>query len=235
MRIKRFIRCLISTGALAAMLCISGCASPGSNTGEHFPTKYRATDGRAIDVGKRMPADGGWKFDEPHLDKCWVASGFDFSGYDTIYVAPTLSTAKLRNPNEQSTEQLAKENLAIEFQRMLRAKHVVANVVTRESDIPSGGRVLRMENTILQYAKGSAAVRFWVPAGQPKLRVAGKIMEGDKTIFSFEGYRSGASAGAVLAGGYMNDVDIQLGDIRSLVTDVTDVMAVVAEKYKARN
>lgn len=32
-----------------------------------------------------------------------------------------------------------------------------------------------MENMILQHAKGSAAVRFWIPSGQPKLRVSGKI------------------------------------------------------------
>jgi hypothetical protein len=33
----------------------------------------------------------------------------------------------------------------------------------------------------------------------------------------------------------VSDVDIQLGDIRSLTTDVTDVMAVVAGRYQPRN
>lgn len=118
---------------------------------------------------------------------------------------------------------------------MIRAKHIIANVVTRESDIPPGAHVLKMQNTIIQYAKGSEAVRFLIPAGQPKLRVAGEIADGEKTVFDFQGYRSGTSAAAVFNGGYMTDVDIQLGDIRSLSTDVTDVMAVVAGKYNPRN
>jgi hypothetical protein len=88
-----------------------------------------------------------------------------------------------------------------------------------------------MENTITQYAQGNAVTRYWIAVGHPKLRVAGKITNGDKSVFIFEGYRSGGT----LEGGYVSDVDIQLGDIRSLTTDVTDVMAVVAGKYKPRN
>jgi hypothetical protein len=233
MKTKETIKWSVSVVGLAVILSVAGC-STDSNT-QHFPTKYRATDGRAIDVGKRTPADNGWKFDEPHLDKCWVVSNFDFTGYDTLYIAPTVSTAKLRGPDEESTQTLAKDNLSLEFQRFIRAKHIIGNVFIRESDIPPGAHVLKMQNTIIQYAKGSEAVRFWIPAGQPKLRVTGEIADGDKTVFNFEGYRSGTSAAAFFNGGYMTDVDIQLGDIRSLTTDVTDVMAVVAEKYKPRN
>lgn len=43
-----------------------------------------------------------------------------------------------------------------------------------------------MENMILQHAKGSAAVRFWIPSGQPKLRVSGKITDGHKTVLVAE-------------------------------------------------
>jgi hypothetical protein len=233
MKTKESIKWSVSVVGLALIVTAAGCRTD-SNT-QHFPSKYRATDGRAIDVGNRMPADNGWKFDEPHLDKCWATSNFDFTGYDTLYIAPTLSTAKLHSSDEESTQTLAKENLVLEFQRFIRAKHIMDNVVTREPDIPPGAHVLKMQNTIIQYAKGSEAVRFWIPAGQPKLRVSGKITDGEKTVFEFEGYRSGTSAAALFNGGYMTDVDIQLGDIRSLTTDVTDVMAVVAGKYKPRN
>ena len=229
MKIKENLKLLISFGWGALILTIAGCAT--DSTSQHFSTKYRATDGRAIDVGRRTIADNGWKFDEPHLDKCWVAADFDFSGYDTLYIAPTLCTATLKGPDEEGPNELAKDNLVIELQRFIRAKHIIANVVTRDSDIPAGAHVLKMENTITQYAKGNAVTRYWIFVGHPKLRVAGKITDGDKSVFTFEGYRSGGT----LEGGYVSDVDIQLGDIRSLTTDATDVMAVVAGKYQPRN
>jgi hypothetical protein len=225
------LKWLISVGWGATILTVAGCATNTSPGAPHFSTKYRATDGRAIDVGGRTAADNGWKFDEPHLDKCWVAADFDFSGYDTLYIVPTRCTATLRSPSEEGPKELAKDNLVIELQRLMRAKHIIANVVTRDSEIPAGARVLKMENTITQYAQGNAVTRYWIAVGHPKLRVAGKITDGDKSLFIFEGYRSGGT----LEGGYVSDVDIQLGDIRSLTTDVTDVMAVVAGKYKPRN
>jgi hypothetical protein len=227
-KVKENLKLLVFFSWGALILAMAGCATD-SNT-QHFSTKYRATDGRAIDVGPRTAYDGGWKFDEPHLDKCWVAGDFDFSGYDTLYIAPTLCIADVR-PGDEGANELAKDNLVIELQRFIRAKHIIANVVTRESDIPSGARVLKMGNAITQYAKGNAATRYWIGVGHPKLRVAGKITDGGKTVFSFEGYRSGG----LLEGGYVSDVDIQLGDIRSLTTDATDVMAVVAGKYQPRN
>ena len=225
---KEKLRLLPSIGWGALILTIAGCATD-SNT-QHFSTKYRATDGRAIDVGGRTAENNGWKFEEPHLDKCWVAGDFDFSGYDTLYIAPALCTAEVR-PGDEGANELAKDNLTLEMQRFIRAKHVIATVVTREADIPAGARVLKMENTITQYAKGNVVTRYWLAVGHPKLRVAGKITGRDKTVFIFEGYRSGG----FLEGGYVSDVDIQLGDIRSLTTDVTDVMAVVAGKYQPRN
>ena len=225
---KANLKLLASFGCGALILTIAGCAT--DSTSPHFPTKYRATDGRAIDVGGRTAENNGWKFDEPHLDKCWVAADFDFSGYDTLYIAPTLCTADVR-PGDEGPNQLAKDNLVIELQRFIRAKHIIANVVTRDSDIPAGARVLKMENTITRYAGGNAATRYWIAVGHPKLRVAGKITDGDKSVFIFEGHRSGG----FLEGGYVSDVAIQLGDIRSLTTDATDVMAVVAGKYQPRN
>lgn len=230
---KKYFNVLISANWAGIILALTGCAT--HSNGPHFSTKFRATDGRAIDIGPRTAADNGWKFDEPHLDKCWVALDFDFGGYDTLYIAPTLCTVTLKGPEEEGPNALAKENLVIELQRLIRAKHIIANVVTRETEIPSGAHVLKMENTITQYAKGNSVTRYWIAGGQPKLRVAGKILDGDKTVFNFEGYRSGTSAAAFFNGGLMSDVDIQLGDIRSLTTDVTDVMAVVAGKYKPRN
>src|SRR5437868_5966083 len=94
---------ILKITATLATLMLAGCATTESNTTatkDHYPWRYTATDGRTIEIGKRAEADGGWRFNDPHLDKPWVASGFDFNGYDTIYIAPTLSTAKLHGPDE---------------------------------------------------------------------------------------------------------------------------------------
>jgi hypothetical protein len=234
-KIKENLKWLCSIVSVTAISIVAGCATNTASNTPHFPTKYRATDGRAIDVGRRTAADNGWKFNEPHLDQCWVAANFDFTGYDVVYIAPTLCTAPLDGPAVKEANELAKDNLVLELQRLMRAKRIVAKVVTHESEIPAGAHVLKMENTIIHYTKGDPAKRYWIGVGKPKLRVSGKITNGDKTVFTFEGYRSGTSAEAFFNGGVMSDVDIQLGDIRSLSTDVTDVMAVVAGKYKPRN
>ena len=239
MKTKKALKVLATLTSTAAILSIVGCATTDSNTkAEHFPSRYTATDGRVIEIGERSALDNGWQFNDPHLDKPWVASDFNFSGYDTIYIAPTLSTAKLHNAEEEGPHQLAKENLVIELARMLRAKNVVANIVDRESDIKPGAHTLKLENTIIEYAKGDRAGRYFAGpfgGGQAVLRVSGRLTDGDKTVLLFQARRSGTSAGARMVGVWMSDVDIQSEDIRSMTTDLSDFMAVIAGKYTPKN
>lgn len=237
---KNYIKSMTLLSCGAALLVLAGCATESGSvaTADHFPSRYRSPDGRNIDIGRRTPADGGWNFREPHMDKCWVASDFNFTGCDTLYILPTLSTAKLHNSEEESPHALAKENLVIELGRTLGAKGMFTNVVMRESDIKPGAHVYKLENTIIEYAKGGGAARYWAGlygAGQPVLRVRGKLTDGDKVLFTYEAYRSGVSAGARLSGAFMSDVDIQLDDIRSLVLDLNDFMCAVAGKYTPKN
>jgi len=232
---------MAALNACAGIMFVTGCAtteSSVSSEGSGLPSKYIATDRRVIDIGKRSPADDGWNFREPHMDKCWIASDFNFTGYDTIYVLPTLSTAKLHNPEEEAPHTLAKENLVIELNRMLAARGLFSNIATSESEIKPGARVLKLENTIVEYAKGGGAARYFAGlygAGQPVLRVSGKMTDGDKTVFTYEARRSGTSAGARMIGAFKTDVDIQLEDIRSMTLDLTDFMAALAGKYQAKN
>ncbi len=199
-----------------------------------------ATDGRTIDIGKSEPAAGGIRYNNPHMEKgkCWVASGFDFNGYDTLYIAPTLSTAKFPDkPEDTKVHELAKENLVAELARMVAARQLFAQVVTRESDIKPGAKVLKLENTITEFSKGGGGARYWVGlygGGQPVLRVQGKMSESDKPVFTYEARRSGTSGGARMGGAFMKDEDIQIEDIRSLVLDLTDFMAAVAKKYQPK-
>ncbi|HUR47413.1 MAG TPA: hypothetical protein VMZ27_16135 [Candidatus Saccharimonadales bacterium] len=230
------------TGLSLALLA-AGCASTGDKpqttaAGAEQPSRYKLADGRTVEIGKASPADGGMSYKNPHLEKCWVASGFDFNGYDTLYIAPTASTAKYNQKDEEVPLQLARENLVTELKRALATKGMFPNIVTNEKEIKPGAKVLKLENTILEYAKGGGAARYFAGiygAGQPVLRVQGKATEGDKSLFAYEARRSGVSAGARMTGAFMKDVDIQYQDIQSLVLDLTDFMAIVAKKAPLRN
>lgn len=120
---------------------------------------------------------------------------------------------------------------------MLTTRGIFANVVTQESDIKPGTKTLKMENTITEFSKGGGAGRYFgglYGAGQPVLRVQGKLTDSDKAVFTYEMRRSGTSAGARLNGVFMKDEDIQSEDVRSLVLDLTDFMAAVARKYQPK-
>jgi len=246
---------LCAAGLTALAICLTGCettnpdgknvstsapaaASAGStaasSTAAHpFPARYQATDTRVISIGASSATADGVTFKEPHMDKCWLAADFNFNGYDTLYIAPTLSTAKFQN-DEINPHDLCKQNLPIELKRELEARGVFGKVVLNESEIPAGAHVLKLENTIIEYSKGGGAARYWAGlygAGQPSFRVVGKMTSGDKTVFTYEARRSGVSGGARMLGAYMKDEDIQIQDIRSLALDFGDFVAAVSGKY----
>lgn len=244
---KNSLRLILpATLALAAGWLLAGCASTDSKSSAAAPepaspNRFVATDGRTIDIGKSTPADGGTRYRNPHMEKdqCWVATGFDFNGYDTLYLAPTLSTAKFPDkPEDLKVHDLAKESLVRELKSMIEARQLFAAVVTRESDIKPGVKVLKLENTITEFTKGGGAARYFVGlygGGQPVLRVQGKMTDGDRPVFTYEVRRSGTSAGARMGGVFMKDEDIQIQDIRSLVLDLTDFMAAVAKRYQPKS
>lgn len=216
----------------------SGSVEAKSTTGARAQ-KFKADDGRTIDIGKASASSGGWSYKNPHMEKCWIAEGFNFTGYDVLYLAPTLSTAKFneKNEGEVKVHALARENLIRELDRSLGNKKIFPRIVTRESDVPKEGKVLKLENTIAEFTKGGGAARYFAGlygAGQPVLRVVGNFTEGDKKLCSFEARRSGVSGGARLSGGFMKDEDVQIDDIRSLVLDLTDFVAASAGKYQAK-
>src|SRR5438128_6735111 len=199
----------LSLCATGALLC--GCASTGEPTttssspasgSSGIPAKYRSDDGRTVEIGKRVPANGGLTFKDPPMEKCWIANDFKFTGYDTLYIAPTLSTARPHD-DEQRLHEWAKEALPAEISKMLSPKGLFSSVVLKESDIKPGVRVLKLENTITEYAKGGGAARYFAGlygGGQPVLRAQGKMTDGDKTVFTFEARRSGVSGGARMGG-----------------------------------
>jgi hypothetical protein len=176
-------------------------------------------------------AQGGTFYKNPHMENVWLADGFNFSGYDTVYVADTQSTAHFQ-ADEAEPHEIAKKGLQRKTADALDARKVFAKVVTREADIPAGAKVLKLENTIIEYSKGGGGARYFVGlygGGQPVLKVRGKMNDGAKPVFSYEARRSGVSAGARLAGAFKTDVDIQAEDIDSMVKDLTDFIEQTAK------
>ena len=219
-------------------LLATGCASSGSKEGgTRQASKFKATDGRTIDIGTASAVNGGRSFKNPHLEKCWIADGFTFSGYDTLLIVPTTSTAKIQD-DEKERLQLAKDTIPSKLVYFLTPKGMFTNIVTRESELKPGARVLKFENSIVEYSKGSRAARYFAGlygAGQPMLRVEGKLTEGDKPLFTYEGRRSGTSAGARMAGVFASGDDIQTEDVHSMMLDLTDFMAAIGGKYTPKD
>jgi len=220
--------------ACVFILGAAGCAT--EKNGQHFPTKYHTTDNRIAEVGRRTKTDDGWTFREPHMDKCWIAADFNFTGYDTLYIAPTLSTAVAKDDEDRRMIEIAKDTVVVEFKRLFQLRGLFTNVVTKESDIPAGAHALKLEQTIIDFNKGSMGARIWAGefgAGQPVLSVAGKMTAGDQPVFTYEARRSGVSVGAHL--GVMMGGDIQVEDVRSMALDVADFAAAMAGKYRPAN
>ena len=239
MKISLSFKSFVSLSSLAtAALLATGCASSGpKDATPRQASKFKATDGRTIDIGQATPVEGGRSFKNPHLDKCWIADGFTFSGYDTLVVAPVAVTATVKD-DEKERLQLATQQIPVKLTQFLTTKGIFTYVVTSDTDLKPGARVLKLENTIVEYSKGSRAARYFAGlygAGQPMLRVQGTIKEGDKPLFAYEGRRSGTSAGARVLGVYMSGNDIQDEDVHSMMLDLTDFMASIAGKYTPKN
>jgi hypothetical protein len=246
MNLKPTYQSLCRFAACTCLGILAGCATTnqsgtsattaGTMSGGALPSKYRAADGRPIEIGKSSESGDGLSFKEPHMDKCWLAKGFNFTGYDVLYIAPTISTLKVHD-DEQMPFELAKSKLPQEFARFLQMSGAFPSVVLNESDIKPGAKALKLENTIIEYSKGGGGARYFVGlygGGQPVLKVQGNMTDSGKPVFTFEARRSGVSAGARMTGAFMKDEDIQIEDIRSLALDVSDFVAAISGKYQPR-
>jgi hypothetical protein len=192
---------------LAAFLC--GCASTSDSKA---PRKTI------------MGSDGTPLHRHGQIQLAWFAEGFDFSGYDTLLIAPIKYAAKER-PNEVDMRTWATGYLPVALEQYVRTNGVFANVTTRESDLKPGAKVLRLENTIYEYEKGGGGARYFAGlygGGQPVLKVRGQFVDADKALCKYEASRHGESFGARFAGAYMSDKDIQQNDINDLAIDMSD-------------
>jgi hypothetical protein len=190
----------------ALMLALAGCAATSPVT----------------------PAGGGITYrDDPHLQKVWLADGFKFQGYQAFLVQETRTDVPNVNPDGVENLAWARGVLRDEIVTALRGKGLFPTVAVGASEIRPGTRVLRLENTIVEYEKGGGGARFFAGlygAGQPVIRVRGRVMDGERLVFVFEARRSGDTGLSRMFGGYRSDKAIQEEDIRDLAVDLVDFM-----------
>jgi hypothetical protein len=227
---------LFSVFSVSVLALFLGCGttkqkvdSTTDSMATRIPSKYIATDERIIEIGKSILVDGGWKFTKSHLKECWVATNINFHPYDTFYIAPTAATVK-PDPKEGELFYLAKENLAIELNYSFNASRIFTNTTIRESDLTLKRHVLKMENTIIEYAGGLNS--WW--NRKITLRVIGKVTDGDQILFSYEMERRGVPVDTLILGGSLRSEDIQLEYVRKMARDLTDFTAAVFGKYRPK-
>jgi hypothetical protein len=160
---------------------------------------------------------------DQNIQGVWLADGFDFKGYQTLYLTPIVF-AGVERDNEVDTRAAAMQELPEQLVEQLRDTKLFANVTTKSEDVKSKAKTLKLDNTIIEFSKGSGAARhFGGPfgsGGQPVIKVRGQIYDGDKLVCVYEIKRSGESVEARMIGEAISSEDIQRNDIRVLARDL---------------
>jgi hypothetical protein len=209
------LKCWVRLGVFCALALGTGCASNPPQTAGPQNTAG----------GKVPPLPPGVTL---HRDKdingVWLAEGFDFKGYDTLYIAPPTFAA-IERPNEVQMRAMAMRVLPEEISQHMRDTQLFATVTAHADDVKPASKCLKMENTIIEYEKGGGGARYFAGVfggGEPVIKVRGQILDGDKLMCVYELRRSGESVGSRLAGVWMSDEEIQRNDIRDLASDLAD-------------
>ena len=207
---------MITLGQSSLLGCLGllmGCAS--TSTTQTTPT--------AVSKGLPLPA-GVTLHPDRDIQGVWLAEGFDFRGYDTLYIAPPVFAA-IERPNEVDMRAMAMRVLPEQLAKHLRETKLFATVTTPAEELKPGSKSLTMQSTIIEYEKGGGGARYWAGlfgGGQPVIKVRGQILDGEKLRCVFEIRRSGESGGAKMVGHFMSDEGIQRDDIRDLATDLAE-------------
>ena len=158
-----------------------------------------------------------------NIQGVWLADGFNFKGYQTLYLTPIVF-AGVERDNEVDIRATAMQELPDELVTSFRDTKLFATVTTKSEEVKSKAKTLKLDNTIIEFSKGSGVGRhFGGPfgsGGQPVIKVRGQIFDGDKLVCVYEIKRSGESAEARMIGEAISSEDIQRNDIRVLARDL---------------
>jgi hypothetical protein len=165
--------------------------------------------------------------EEKDLGKIWLAPGFDFKGFDTLLITETRADVPRLNPDGAANLEWARGVVQAELAAAFQDRKLFT-VVTSPPDVTPGSRVLRLDNTIVEYEKGGGGARVFAGiygAGQPVIRVRGQATAADRPLFVYEARRSSESGWSRVFGGYRDDKAIQQEDIKDLAQDLADFVA----------
>ena len=182
---------------------------------------------------KTYTKDGVTYREDKDVQGVWLAEGFDFNNFDTVYVEEPTSIAESRSDEERQVLAIAKRTLRQELANALSDTGVFKKVVTSTNDIPAGAKLLTVKNEIYHHEKGGGGARYWAGlygAGQPVIKVTGQMAAQDQPQFRYLIERSGESAGARLGGVFMSDEDIQTQDVKDLAKDLAAFVNQTARK-----
>ena len=158
-----------------------------------------------------------------NIQGVWLADGFDFKGYKTLYLTPIVF-AGVERDNEVDIRATAMQELPDELVTSFRDTKLFVTVTTKSEDVKSKAKTLKLDNTIIEFSKGSGVGRhFGGPfgaGGQPVIKVRGQIYDGDKLVCVYEIKRSGESFESRAYGEAISSEDIQHNDIRVLARDL---------------
>jgi len=224
-----WIKNTVRLGLVGGLSLLMGYAS--SSMAQTTQTNQTTQPKQKEKKNKVPPLPEGVKLHkDQNIQGVWLADGFNFKGYQTLYIAPTVFAAVERD-NEIDIREMAMQLVPEQLATYLRDTKVFANVTTNSADVKPGVKSLKLEDTIIEYSKGSAAGREfgYHIGGQPNIKVRGQIYDGDKLVCVFEIKRSGVGAEARMSGGGMSSEEIQRNDIRVLARDVASFVRRTAE------
>lgn len=249
--------------SLLAMAALSGCATSSTTPKRvrgNFPSKYKTDSGGNLYIGPNYVENGGLRFYPDHVDTCWLADGFNFNGYDVVYVEPTQATVTIQTNQFAALAELESE-VPEQFQVWLGKRNIFGTVLTDPSGIKPGARVLKMQTTVVKFAGGRepkppnknlAALGVGLYAGAIALAVISHSGGGNLAYGPNFWWMSPSTRARYRIYGKMMDGDKvmfefeasqageplgrngRFGGLDSLMLDTTDFVVAVAGKYKLR-
>lgn len=206
---------------ITILLYLTGCSTTTELNNSQAASKTVSTARTAADIGYREARD---------IEKVWLAPGFDFSGYNKLVIAPTRFAA-VERPNEVELRTWAIRYLRTALVERLRNKKDFTVVTSKNISARPGNKVLKLENTIIEYEEGGRAARYFAGvfgAGHPIIRVKGIMTYNGRPMFRYEASRSGEAPAARMAGVFMSGQEIQSHDIDDLAIDLADFIHATA-------
>lgn len=142
--------------SLLAMAALIGCATSTKQKNlvrGNFPSKYKTPRDGNLYIGPNYVENGGLRFYPDHLDTCWLADGFDFHGYDVLYVEPTQAAVTVQTNQSAALAEL-KTAVPGYLSIWMGSKKIFVSVITNASQIKPGARVLKLQTTVVKFAGG---------------------------------------------------------------------------------